>query len=96
MVGRRFGAVATESMHAAGVVRLAGSGQMSMSGSGQQPCRRSSKPEAMITTHTNPAVPLCTAQLGLFASDEMAIDTTFAAAHRIGLDATSWVEHVPG
>ena len=35
-------------------------------------------------------------QPGLFAIDEMAIDPTFASAHRIALDATSWVEHIPG
>jgi hypothetical protein len=35
-------------------------------------------------------------QLGLFGSDELAVGTTFAAVHRIQLDATSWVGHVPG
>jgi alkylated DNA repair dioxygenase AlkB len=35
-------------------------------------------------------------QLNLFGGGEMAVDTTFATAHRIRLDATSWVEHVPG
>lgn len=35
-------------------------------------------------------------QLNLFAGGEMAVDRTFAAAYRIELDATSWVEHVPG
>jgi alkylated DNA repair dioxygenase AlkB len=35
-------------------------------------------------------------QLGLFDSSEMAADPTFSAAHRIQLDDTSWVEHVPG
>jgi alkylated DNA repair dioxygenase AlkB len=32
----------------------------------------------------------------LFAGGEMAIDSTFATARRIQLDATSWVEHIPG
>jgi hypothetical protein len=36
------------------------------------------------------------AQLGLFDAAEPAIDTAFATARRIRLDATSWVEHVPG
>jgi alkylated DNA repair dioxygenase AlkB len=37
-----------------------------------------------------------TSQLGLFAGTEPVIDRTFATAHRIALDETSWVEHVPG
>jgi alkylated DNA repair dioxygenase AlkB len=38
-----------------------------------------------------------TTQPDLFgAGDALAIDETFASAHRIELDATSWVEHVPG
>jgi alkylated DNA repair dioxygenase AlkB len=32
----------------------------------------------------------------LFAGDDMELDLTFATARRIQLDATSWVEHVPG
>ena len=35
-------------------------------------------------------------QLNLFGGGEPAVDETFAAAHRTQLDATSWVEHVPG
>jgi len=35
-------------------------------------------------------------QLNLFGGGEPAVDDTFATAHRIQLDATSWVEHVPG
>src|SRR5919198_2954004 len=35
-------------------------------------------------------------QLNLFGGGEPAVDETFATAHRIHLDATSWVEHVPG
>jgi alkylated DNA repair dioxygenase AlkB len=35
-------------------------------------------------------------QLGLFDSEQTAVDTSFAAAHRIALDETSWIEHVPG
>lgn len=50
----------------------------------------------MTTDDTDPTVPLGVAQLGLFPSDEMVVDTTFAAVHRIELDATSWVEHIPG
>jgi alkylated DNA repair dioxygenase AlkB len=50
-----------------------------------------------VTTHEAvPAVPPGTVQLGLFAGEEPAVDTTFATAHRIELDATSWVEYVPG
>ncbi|WP_163509133.1 alpha-ketoglutarate-dependent dioxygenase AlkB [Fodinicola acaciae] len=38
-----------------------------------------------------------TTQPDLFGvGDTLAIDETFATAHRIELDATSWVEHVPG
>jgi alkylated DNA repair dioxygenase AlkB len=36
------------------------------------------------------------AQAGLFESGAIAIDTTFARAVRTSLDATSWVELVPG
>lgn len=36
------------------------------------------------------------AQPVLFAGDDMELDLTFATARRIQLDATSWVEHVPG
>jgi alkylated DNA repair dioxygenase AlkB len=36
------------------------------------------------------------AQLGLFDVAEMAMDTAFSTARRIQLDATSWVEYVPG
>lgn len=32
----------------------------------------------------------------MFASGEMTVDPTFAAAHRIQLEATSWVEHISG
>ncbi len=35
-------------------------------------------------------------QSGLFDVLEPAVDTTFADARRIELDATSWIEHVPG
>lgn len=34
-------------------------------------------------------------QLDLLAVEEISLDTTFATARRIQLDATSWVEHVP-
>jgi len=40
--------------------------------------------------------PLGAAQLGLFATEEMAVDRSFGTAQRTDLDATSWVEHVPG
>jgi hypothetical protein len=50
------------------------------------------------TADDGPAAPyrLGATQLALFAGEEPAVDTTFAAAHRIQLDATSWVAHVPG
>jgi alkylated DNA repair dioxygenase AlkB len=32
----------------------------------------------------------------LFDSDKMMVDATLAGAHRIQLDAASWVEHIPG
>ena len=35
-------------------------------------------------------------QVDLFGVVEPAIDTEFRTAHRIELDATSWIEHVPG
>jgi alkylated DNA repair dioxygenase AlkB len=35
-------------------------------------------------------------QLDLFAGDHLAVDRSFATAHRVQLDATSWIEHVPG
>lgn len=35
-------------------------------------------------------------QVDLFDVAEPAIDTEFTTAHRIELDATSWIEHVPG
>jgi 2OG-Fe(II) oxygenase superfamily len=50
----------------------------------------------MTSAPKRPPIPLGTTQLGLFTSDEMMVDPTFAAAHRIQLDATSWVEHIPG
>ncbi|WP_344656285.1 hypothetical protein [Catenulispora subtropica] len=41
-------------------------------------------------------VGLGVAQPDLFADDQPAVDARFATAHRIALDETSWVEHVPG
>jgi alkylated DNA repair dioxygenase AlkB len=35
-------------------------------------------------------------QLGLFAGGHLAVDRSFATAHRVRLDDTSWIEHVPG
>ena len=35
-------------------------------------------------------------QFDLFSGGDPAVDDTFVTAHRIQLDATSWVEHVPG
>jgi len=48
-----------------------------------------------VTTHGLP-IPLGIAQPDLFAADLPTVDETFATAHRIALDETSWVEHVPG
>lgn len=45
---------------------------------------------------SGPAIQLGVAQPDLFADDAPAVDESFATAHRIALDATSWVEHVPG
>ena len=35
-------------------------------------------------------------QLGLFAGGHLTVDRSFATAHRVRLDDTSWIEHVPG
>lgn len=45
---------------------------------------------------SSPAIDLGVAQPDLFADDAPAVDERFATAHRIALDETSWVEHVPG
>jgi alkylated DNA repair dioxygenase AlkB len=37
-----------------------------------------------------------TAQLRMFEPAEQRVDAAFASARRIELDATSWIEHVPG
>jgi alkylated DNA repair dioxygenase AlkB len=50
----------------------------------------------VTASDADPAARPSTAQFALFASDEPVIDTTFATAHRIDLDDTSWVEFVPG
>jgi alkylated DNA repair dioxygenase AlkB len=50
----------------------------------------------MTSVPNRASASLGTTQLGLFADDEMTVDTTFSTAHRIQLDETSWVEHVPG
>jgi hypothetical protein len=51
----------------------------------------------MTTTSEHPFTPPGTTQPGLLDGEEMAIDpTAFAGAHRIELDAASWVEHIPG
>ena len=50
----------------------------------------------MTTAPEHPFNPPGTTQPGLFGGEEMAIDVTFAGAHRIELDAASWVEHIPG
>ena len=50
----------------------------------------------MTTAPEDPFTPPGTTQPGLFDGEEMAIDATFAGAHRIELDAASWVEHIPG
>ena len=50
----------------------------------------------MTPTPRHPPASLGTSQLALFASEDMTVDSTFGAAHRIQLDATSWIEHVPG
>jgi alkylated DNA repair dioxygenase AlkB len=42
------------------------------------------------------APPLSAQQFGLFDGLEAAVDVDFSAAHRIELDATSWVEYIPG
>jgi hypothetical protein len=62
-----------------------------VSGSGQRPVPGGGHDPGMTTD-----APLGAAQLGLFATEPMDIDRTFATAHRIDLDPTSWVEHVPG
>lgn len=49
----------------------------------------------MTTRALSPSEPEA-AQLGLFDSGEPSVDTTFAATRRIQLDATSWIDYVPG
>jgi alkylated DNA repair dioxygenase AlkB len=41
-------------------------------------------------------VSLGASQLDLFAAADPAIDPSFSTARRLELDATSWIEHVPG
>lgn len=50
----------------------------------------------MTAPDADPAARPSTAQYALSASDDPVIDTTFATAHRVHLDDTSWVEFVPG
>ena len=50
----------------------------------------------MSPSSEHPSTTIGTTQSGLFGGEDMAIDPTFAAAHRIELDASSWVEHIPG
>jgi hypothetical protein len=55
-----------------------------VSGSGQRPSRAHGHDPGM------------TIDTPLGATDDVAVDPHFTAAHRVDLDATSWVEHVPG
>ena len=49
-----------------------------------------------MNTHGPLPVDLGVAQPDLFADDAPSVDESFRTAHRIALDGTSWIEHVPG